>query len=171
MYKRQDENVALATRQLKELAEIGVDLDQVTHELEVEGVESFTKSFVTLLEAITKSSKDIKAGKGPRQWYSLGELQPAVDAQLARLKKEDAPRRLWAKDSTLWSADPAKRDEIRDRLGWLNVAEKMLEHAPEFRELEAHGKTYSDVVLLGMGGSSLCPDVLRNTFGLSLIHI
>ena len=160
-----DENVALATRQLKELAEIGVDLDQVTHELEVEGVESFTKSFVTLLEAITKSSKDIKAGKGPRQWYSLGELQPAVDAQLARLKKEDAPRRLWAKDSTLWSADPAKRDEIRDRLGWLNVAEKMLEHAPEFRELEAHGKTYSDVVLLGMGGSSLCPDVLRNTFG------
>ena len=160
-----DENVELAARQLKELTEIGVDLDQVTHELEVEGVESFTKSFVTLREAISKSSKDIKAGKGPRQWHSLGELQPAVDAQLAWLKKEDAPRRLWAKDSTLWSADPAKRDEIRDRLGWLNVAEKMLEHAPEFRELEAHGKAYSDVVLLGMGGSSLCPDVLRNTFG------
>ena len=160
-----DENAELAARQLKELAEIGVDLDQVTHELEVEGVESFTKSFVTLLEAITKSSNDIKTGKGPRQWHSLGGLQPAVDVQLARLKKEDAPRRLWAKDSTLWSSDPAKRDEIRDRLGWLNVAEMMLEHAPEFRELEAHGKSYSDVVLLGMGGSSLCPDVLRNTFG------
>jgi transaldolase/glucose-6-phosphate isomerase len=160
-----DENAELAARQLKELAEFGVDLDQVTQELEVEGVESFTKSFVTLLEAITKSSKDIKAGKGPRQWHSLGELQPAVDVQLARLKKEDAPRRLWAKDSTLWSPDPAKRNEIRDRLGWLNVAEKMLEHAPEFRELETHGKSYSDVVLLGMGGSSLCPDVMRNTFG------
>ena len=162
-----DENVDLAKRQLKQLAEVGVDLDQVTHELEVEGVESFTKSFVTLLEAIAKSSNDIKAGKGPRQWHSLGTLQPAVDTQLARLKKEDAARRLWAKDSTLWSADPAKREEIRDRLGWLNVAEKMLEHAAEFRELEAHGRTYSDVVLLGMGGSSLCPDVLRNTFGAS----
>src|SRR5205807_371604 len=69
------------------------------------------------------------------------------------------------KDSTLWTADPAKREEIRDRLGWLNVAEKMLEHASEFRELAADGRTYSDVVLLGMGGSSLCPDVLRNTFG------
>jgi len=160
-----DENVEIAERQLKQLAEVGVDLDQVTHELEVEGVESFTKSFVTLLEAIAKSSKDIKAGKGPRQWHRLGELQPAVDTQVARLKKEDAARRLWAKDSTLWTADPAKRDEIRDRLGWLNVAEKMLEHAPEFRELEKHGKSLSDVVLLGMGGSSLCPDVFRHTFG------
>ena len=160
-----DENVDLAKRQLKQLAEVGVDLDQVTRELEVEGVESFTKSFETLLATIAKSSRDIKAGKGPRQWYSLGELQPAVDAQLARLDKADAPRRLWAKDSTLWSANTSKREEIRDRLGWLNVAEKMLEHAPEFRELAAHGRTYSDVVLLGMGGSSLCPDVLRNTFG------
>jgi transaldolase/glucose-6-phosphate isomerase len=165
-----DENVEAARRQLKQLADIGVDLDQVTHELEVEGVDSFTKSFVALLEAIAKSSKDIRAGKGPRQWHSLGTLQPAVDTQLARLKKEEAPRRLWAKDSTLWSADPAKREEIRDRLGWLNVAEKMLEHASEFSDLEKQGRAYSDVVLLGMGGSSLCPDVLRNTFGTSKGH-
>ena len=160
-----DENVDLAKRQLKELAAAGIDLDQVTHELEVEGVDSFTKSFETLLATIAKSSRDIRAGKGPRQWHSLGELQPAVDAQVARLKKEDVSRRLWAKDSTLWSPDPAKREEIRDRLGWLNVAEKMLEHAPELRELAVHGRKYTDVVLLGMGGSSLCPDVLRNTFG------
>jgi transaldolase/glucose-6-phosphate isomerase len=160
-----DENLEIAKRQLKQLADAGVDLDQVTRELEVEGVASFTKSFESLLATIAKSSKDIRAGKGPRQWHSLVELQPAVDAQLAQLQKEEAPRRLWAKDSTLWSTNPAKREEIRDRLGWLNVAEKMLEHAAEFRELSAHGRTYSDVVLLGMGGSSLCPDVLRNTFG------
>jgi transaldolase/glucose-6-phosphate isomerase len=165
-----DENVEAAKRQLKQLAEAGVDLDQVTHELEVEGVESFTKSFESLLAALAKNAKDIKAGKGPRQWHSLGALQPAVDAQLAKLQKDEAPRRLWAKDSTLWSADPAKREEIRDRLGWLNVAEKMLEHAGEFHELAIHGRTYSDVVLLGMGGSSLCPDVLRNTFGVVKGH-
>src|SRR6202171_3616049 len=128
-----DENLDLAKRQLKQLAEIGIDLDQVTNELEVEGVESFTKSFESLLEALTKTSKDIKAGEGPRQWHSLGALQPAVDQQLVKLQKGDAGRRLWAKDSTLWSADPNKREEIRDRLGWLNVAEKMLDHTPEFR--------------------------------------
>ena len=160
-----DENVELAQRQLKQLAEMGIDLRQVTHELEVEGVEAFTKSFESLKSALAKSAKEIKAGKGPRQWHSLGRLQPAVDAQLAKLQKEDAPRRLWAKDSTLWSADPNKRQEIRDRLGWLDVADKMLEKADELGELARHGRVFSDVVLLGMGGSSLCPDVLRHTFG------
>ena len=160
-----DENVELAKRELKQLADVGVDLDQVTRELEIDGVESFTKSFESLLDTLRKESQKIKAGKGPRQWYSLAKLQPAVDARIAQLQKDDAPRRLWAKDSTLWTANPAKREEIRDRLGWLSVGEKMLEHASELRELARDGRTYSDVVLLGMGGSSLCPDVLRNTFG------
>jgi transaldolase/glucose-6-phosphate isomerase len=160
-----DENVDGAKRQLKQLAELGVDLDQVTRELEVEGVEAFTKSFESLLATIKKESQNIKAGKGPRQWYSLGALQPKVAARVAVLQKADAPRRLWAKDSTLWTTDPTKREEVRDRLGWLNVAEKMLEHASELQQLAADGRAYSDVVLLGMGGSSLCPDVLRNTFG------
>ncbi|HEV2029146.1 MAG TPA: bifunctional transaldolase/phosoglucose isomerase [Candidatus Dormibacteraeota bacterium] len=160
-----DDNVDLAKRQLKQLAEAGIDLDQVTQELETEGVESFTKSFESLLEALSKTSKEIKAGNGPRQWHSLGPLQPAVDAEIAKLQKDEAPRRLWARDTTMWSADPAKRNEILDRLGWLNVAGKMLERASEFRELARAGKSYTDVVLLGMGGSSLGPDVLRNTFG------
>ena len=165
-----DENLDIAKRQLKLLAEIGVDLDQVTNELEIEGVEAFTKSFETLLEALTKNAKDIKAGKGPRQWHSLGPLQPSVDQQVAKLQKADGPRRLWSKDPTLWSADPAKRDELVNRLGWLNVAEKMLEHAATFKQLAKDGRAYTDVVLLGMGGSSLCPDVLRNTFGAAKGH-
>src|SRR5579864_8410638 len=82
-----DEHVDLAKRQLKQLAEAGIDLDQVTRELEVEGVAAFTKSFETLVATLAKASRDIKAGKGPRQWHSLGALQPAVDAELARLAK------------------------------------------------------------------------------------
>src|SRR5207245_10023037 len=93
-----DENVDLARRQLKQLAGVGVDLDQVTHELEVEGVEAFTKSFDSLLHALEKSAKDLKAGKGQRQWFSLGRLQPAVDTQVAKLQKDDAPRPRSAKD-------------------------------------------------------------------------
>ena len=160
-----DENVELAKRQLSQLADAGVDLDQVTDELEVEGVATFTKSFESLLATLSKAAKDIRAGKGPRQWHSLGPLEPAVEAQLAELQKGDVPRRIWAKDPTLWSADPAKEAEIRDRLGWLTVADMMLEKKAELAKLAADGRAYSDVVLLGMGGSSLCPDVLRNTFG------
>src|SRR5260370_16345541 len=75
-----DENVHLARRQLKQLAEVGVNLDRVTYELEVEGVAAFTKSFESLLATLAKASKEIRAGKGPRQWHSLRRLQPAVDA-------------------------------------------------------------------------------------------
>src|SRR5260221_10459940 len=110
-----DENVELAKRQLKQLADAGVDLDQVTRELEVEGVDAFIKSFESLVDTIRKEAQKIKAGKGPRQWYSLGALQPKVDARIASLQKEDAPRRLWAKDSTLWTSHPPQRQEIRER--------------------------------------------------------
>jgi transaldolase/glucose-6-phosphate isomerase len=165
-----DENMELAKRQLKQLAEAGVDLDQVTRELEVEGVDAFVKSFESLVGTLKAEAQKIKAGKGPRQWYSLGTLQGKVDQRVGALQKEDAPRRLWAKDSTLWTNDPSKREEIRDRLGWLTVAEKMAERESEFRQLSRDARTYSDVVLLGMGGSSLCPDVLRNTFGSTKGH-
>src|SRR6202171_1663162 len=165
-----DENIDLARRQLKQLHAAGIDIHQVTQELEVEGVASFTKSFESLLAALEKSSREIKTGSGPRQWHILGPLQPAVDTQLASLKKNDAAPRLWAKDPTLWSADPKKQQEIRDRLGWLDVAEKMLAHAAEFRDLARSARASSDVVLPGMGGSRLCPDVLRNTFGSAKGH-
>jgi transaldolase/glucose-6-phosphate isomerase len=160
-----DENVPAARRQLEALAEIGIDLDQVTRELEVEGVELFAQSFENLLTALRNASRDIRAGKGPRQWSSLGRLQPVVDATVARLKAEEAPRRLWAKDPTLWTSDPAKRKEVVDRLGWLNVAEKMQQVIPRLEEVAREARGYKDAVLLGMGGSSLCPDVLRRTFG------
>ncbi|HZQ50227.1 MAG TPA: bifunctional transaldolase/phosoglucose isomerase [Candidatus Dormibacteraeota bacterium] len=165
-----DENMELAKRQLRQLAEAGVDIDQVTRELEVEGVEAFIKSFESLIGTLKTAAQEIKAGKGPRQWHSLGTLQGKVDQRVSALQKEDAPRRLWAKDSTLWTSDPSKREEIRDRLGWLTVAEKMAERESEFRQLARDARTYSDVVLLGMGGSSLCPDVLRNTFGSAKGH-
>ena len=154
-----DEHVDTAKRQLKELADAGIDLDEVTRELEVEGVDSFFKSYGDLTRALTRAAREIRAGKGPTQWHSLGTLQPVVDRASAALQKEDAPRRLWAKDGSLWPGDAG------DWLGWLNVVEKMEAKEAELRELARAGKAYSDVVLLGMGGSSLGPDVLRNTFG------
>jgi glucose-6-phosphate isomerase/transaldolase/glucose-6-phosphate isomerase len=88
-----------------------------------------------------------------------------VDAVVRRLQAEEVPRRLWAKDGSLWTPDPARREELVGRLGWLNVAEKMQEALPRLAQVAAEARTYSDAVVLGMGGSSLCPDVLRQTFG------
>ena len=95
-----DEHVDVAKRQLKELAAAGIDLDQVTSELEVEGVESFSKSYQDLTRALTVAAREIRAGKGPTQRHSLGTLQPGVDKATAELGTADTARRPWAKDRT-----------------------------------------------------------------------
>jgi len=79
-----DESIDLAKRQLKQLAEIGVDLGQVTHELEVEGVDSFTKSFESLLAAIAQTSKDIKAGRGRGSGTASVRFSPPSTPSLRR---------------------------------------------------------------------------------------
>jgi transaldolase / glucose-6-phosphate isomerase len=156
-----DENVEAARAQLAELAAIGIDLADITRQLEVEGVESFSKSFDSLLQTIETAVEAIKEGRGPRQWYSLGTLQPVVDEEVARLAKEEAPRRLWSKDPTLWP----NAEEPDKWLGWLTVWEKMLDHVDVLLERSEEAREFGDAVVLGMGGSSLCPDVLRATFG------
>src|SRR5690348_5866306 len=77
-----DEHVDASKRRLRQLEELGISLAQVTEELEVEGVDLFAKSYDSLTKALREQSKAIKAGKGPRQWHSLGTLQPKVDEQL-----------------------------------------------------------------------------------------
>ena len=156
-----DADMPAAHRHLEELAKVGIDLREITQQLETEGVELFDKSFVSLLQTIEKAASDIRAGKGPRQWHSLGTLQPSVDKAVARLQTDDAVRRLWSRDDSFWvpGTEPGKW------MGWLSVPEKMLESADRFEALARDATEYADVVLLGMGGSSLCPDVLRNTFG------
>ena len=94
----------------------------------------------------------------------LGPLQAAVDSALTRLQRAEAIPRLWRRDHTLWKPDPA---EIADRLGWLDVAQVMSRELPGLRAFadEVRRDGYRHVVLLGMGGSSLGPEVLRQTFG------
>lgn len=82
---------------------------------------------------------------------------------IASLDRLGVPRRIWARDVTVWRKDPR---EISDRLGWLDVMGEMRRRRGEIREwtdgLQATG--VRDVVLLGMGGSSLAPEVFRRTF-------
>jgi len=69
-------------------------------------------------------------------------------------------RRLWQRDASLWTGT----DEL-NWLGWLDVVQEQIAHLDDLRCLAEEAKVFSDVLLLGMGGSSLCPEVLANTFG------
>ncbi|MCL6639906.1 MAG: ribose 5-phosphate isomerase B [Candidatus Rokubacteria bacterium] len=87
---------------------------------------------------------------------------PPVRDALGRLERQDAAARLWKKDPTLWSDAPAARTAIANRLGWLDAPAAMRAHVNDLRvfadEVQAEG--VRDVVLLGMGGSSLAAEVL-----------
>ena len=92
------------------------------------------------------------------------ELQSLVNAAGARLSASHAVERLWARDHQLWRQDPT---DIANRLGWLTIIEYMKDRTEELRAFATSAKKRGvrDVVLLGMGGSSLGPEVLRASFG------
>ena len=93
------------------------------------------------------------------------ELEAAVADRLARARRAGVVRRIWERDATLWG-DPGT-PEIADRLGWLDSPQVMRGALPELWELrdECARDGLTDVVLLGMGGSSLAPEVLRLSYG------
>ena len=97
----------------------------------------------------------------------LAAYASQVAATLADLAKRDAVARIWAKDPTLWKSDPGHQQIIRNSLGWLTVMPTVRQRAANLAgfAVEVGQAGYTHVLLLGMGGSSLCPDVLRLTFG------
>jgi RpiB/LacA/LacB family sugar-phosphate isomerase len=92
---------------------------------------------------------------------------PAVGAALDRLDQQSAGARLWKKDASLWSRVPTIQASIVNRLGWLQAPATMRRHLPLLAEFAASVRAQGirDVVLLGMGGSSLAAEVLAHTFG------
>lgn len=98
---------------------------------------------------------------------SLGKLEPAVKASLAELEKQGFTKRLWDRDPSLWKSEEDHQRVITNSLGWLTVSHSMLEHVDEVASFveEVRREGCKHAVVLGMGGSSLCPDVCRETFG------
>lgn len=98
-----------------------------------------------------------------KQTYKLpSSLQGAFNASLDDWKKNNKVARLWQKDASLWSGT----DE-NNWLGWLSITEEQIAHIDVLKEIAADVKKarFKHALLLGMGGSSLCPEVLRMTFG------
>ena len=102
-----------------------------------------------------------------RQTRAVGSCDEAVRASLDDLQAKDFIRRLWAKDPSLWHEDPAHQAIIRNALGWLSLSEQQIHDVSRLQAFANEVKTagFTHILLLGMGGSSLCPEVFRMTFG------
>ncbi|MGB3716583.1 MAG: bifunctional transaldolase/phosoglucose isomerase [Candidatus Promineifilaceae bacterium] len=165
------EDVDIAETQLASLSNVGLSLDEVTDDLQTEGVEKFVKPFASLLTTIDDKVAGLRAEQTLFK-AQLGSYQDAVDRALSDIRDQDIMGRIWAHDHTVWAGEP---EEITNRLGWLHAPELMVENLDGIQALvEAVREGYDlgnhkdypyrDVLLLGMGGSSLAPGVFSKIF-------
>lgn len=159
-----EEGLEDARRTVQQLKELGIDIHAVCDKLQKEGVKAFVNSFESLMAVLErKHAAKIKAGPPVRTQCVLPhDLRDAVDAAVAGLAKKEVHARWLAKDPTLWSNDAAHQKVILNRLGWVEICEKLTGKLYEIDQLREKffKESVRDVVLLGMGGSSLAAEVL-----------
>ncbi|NNN07453.1 MAG: bifunctional transaldolase/phosoglucose isomerase [Elusimicrobia bacterium] len=152
-----EEHVDEARAQWDALPRYGVDLKAVLVKLEDDGVKSFAKSFETLMGELAAKRALLEAENA------------AVDAGLAELESKRFAERLWAKDASVWKSDPNHQKLIKHALGWLTAPDASAAGLGPVRsfadEIQAEG--FKHVVVLGMGGSSLCVETLRRVLPLA----
>jgi transaldolase/glucose-6-phosphate isomerase len=158
-----EENVDQAKQMMATLDRSGISIDAVTATLVEEGVQLFAEAFDKLLGAVSRK-RALRLGEQlDGQTCKLApELDKAVTISLESWRRDAKGRRLWAGDTSLWtSSDEAKW------LGWLGIAEAERERIDALSSLaeDIRQQNFTHAVLLGMGGSSLGPEVFTQTFG------
>ena len=151
---------------LKALEDAGIDMTDVTKKLLDDGIQKFIEPFDKLIEGVELAREGVVTERPPTISSVIpDELEPAIVKRVEQAQAEDVVKRVWSKDESLWGGPGVP--EIGNRLGWLTISEKMLEHADDLRgfveSVKADG--FTDAALLGMGGSSLGPEVIRRSFG------
>lgn len=147
------------------LAEVGVDMDSVTDQLQADGVALFVEAFDNLLRQVEAKRDVLRTGVIEKQNLALGIYADAVNAAIKALDADHFNARIWAKDGSLWKSQPAVISRIENRLGWLETDKTIDLERLKALQASVRGGAISHVVLLGMGGSSLAPEVLYQTFG------
>ncbi len=150
---------------LAALADAGIDMGDVTKKLLEDGIAAFVTPFDQLIAGVESSKEAAVTGRPSTMESSLPDhLEAPLAKRVERAVGEDVVRRVWSKDETLWGGPGP---EIGDRLGWLTIGDRMLEQVDDLEAFAAEVKSagMTDAALLGMGGSSLGPEVIRRSFG------
>jgi transaldolase/glucose-6-phosphate isomerase len=102
-----------------------------------------------------------------RMEFQFGALADRLNGAIGEAQEAGVAKRIWRKDASLWKTDDAGQEIIRNSLGWLTVPDEMIgvvDELVEFADLMRR-RGFQHVMVCGMGGSSLCPEVLARTFG------
>jgi glucose-6-phosphate isomerase len=152
-----------AISQLAQIKTLGIDLGEITQNLQNDGVKAFAKSFDSLMKSISEKRDRLLSGKKGYS-ASLGEFHSTVENALMQIRDQKIMNRIWAHDHTVWKDDLA---DIINRLGWLHSPDMMKGAIPEITAMvdEVRAAGFTHALLLGMGGSSLTAEMFRFTFG------
>src|SRR5205823_9289509 len=135
--------------------------DEVTAKLLREGIEKFITPFDDLIAGVEQAREGVVTGRPPTiQSFIPDDLEPALAARGKLSQDEKVAQRVWRRDESLWGGPGVP--EIANRLGWLTISDKILESAGDLNAFaeEIRSEGFTDVALLGMGGSSLGPEVI-----------
>ena len=142
---------------------LGLDLDGVTHALVEDGVKQFAKAADDLLGAVAAKRNAMLGDTLATVTTMLpDDMGKAVEQALDSWREAGKVRDLWARQASVWTGgDEAKW------LAWLDIVEDRTKDLPALQAFQDEVKAagFTDVLLLGMGGSSLGPEVLAETFG------
>jgi len=162
-----------ARKTMADLAAAGIVMKDVTDKLTADGVKLFADAFDELLAAVEKNTKRPNAPKINSQSATLpADLDSTVKKNLNDWRASGKVRRLWQHDASLWT-----NEDEASWLGWLGIEDEQLADVAQFKAFadEIKNAGFTDILLLGMGGSSLCPEVLSLTYpqtpGFPRLHI
>ena len=163
---RLEEGLEQAQELFNQLAKLGIDVHFVMERLLENGIKLFADSFDKLLSGIEQKRTRLLRGWGTDQ-HLWGNSRKLLIRGFGLVDQEKIADRLWAGDVSLWGDDPQTRSAIGQRLGWLQVVEIMEGEKERLREFadEIRSSGFKNCVLLGMGGSSLAPEVFSSSFG------
>ncbi|MEW5951380.1 MAG: bifunctional transaldolase/phosoglucose isomerase [Elusimicrobia bacterium] len=150
--------IAQAKKTVSDLSFLGIDLEKISEDLTKQGVEKFIASHNALLKMV-ENKKNESAIK--ERNIVKGEKM-----NISKLSSLNFADRLKEKDPSLWKEDPESKIQIKNSLGWVDVPYKMKNKTEEIKKFAESVKKsgFEDAVLLGMGGSSLAPEVYRTLF-------
>lgn len=150
---------------MDKLAELGIDLEQITQRLQVDGVEAFIESFETLLDQVAAKVTILRTGIAARQKLALGIYSDEFHETIEQIDRDFVNSRIWSKDGSVWKTHTPTIQKIRQRLGWLDVFKTIDRQRLKAFQEEVKSGDVTHVVLLGMGSSSFAPYVMHHTFG------
>ena len=154
--KKIDSDLHHAEEVIRDLADIGIEMDTVTSQLEVEGVQAFIDAYKELIGSIQSKVLDYQKG--------IRSLEKLYQASLARMADKKIIDYLYSGDPSAWVKDEAGQNEFRKRLGWLNAPTRYQEHLKDYDDFrqELLDAGIKKVLVIGMGGSSLAPEVFSH---------